>query len=388
MKIKIGIRNNLFYPLMIIIFTFFRKADTIIMSKSLEFDGSLLLTLIMFLSEFITGLFFYLFYYNYIISKQITSKKSNNNIKLNPPDSLIKIYFLIFMVAYFDFFVFILQTFYFPKFLQKESKSLDIRLRCSLIISSSIICYYLLRLKIYRHHKFVLLIILSCFMIVAISEYIFEIFLKEENGNSFLRFLIFLIIYYVFYGFLDIIEKYLLEVDNINAFKMLMLEGIFGLILTIIYSFLENPFEETKIVYDRKDKIDFILLIILFFIYFITSGGRNLYRVITNKLYSPMAKTLTDSFLDPLFIIYYYISGDDFKDSNNKKNIYFFIINVIISIIIVFCGCVYNELFVLFCCNLEHETYRQISKRARETKIELTMERILDIDDNYYTTLD
>ena len=77
-----------------------------------------------------------------------------------------------------------------------------------------------------------------------------------------------------------------------------------------------------------------------------------------------MARTLTDSFLDPLFIIYYFIFQKDFRNLDDNKNIYYFVINLILSIIIVFCGCIYNELFILLFCNLGYETYFQISKRA------------------------
>ena len=62
MGIKFGIRHNLFYPFMIIVFVSLRKVDSIIMSKYIKFNGSILLTLIMFLSEFITGLVLYLYY--------------------------------------------------------------------------------------------------------------------------------------------------------------------------------------------------------------------------------------------------------------------------------------------------------------------------------------
>ena len=61
MKIKIGIRHNLFYPLMVIIFTFIRKIDSIIMTDYIEFNGFLLLTITMYLSEIITGLFFFIY---------------------------------------------------------------------------------------------------------------------------------------------------------------------------------------------------------------------------------------------------------------------------------------------------------------------------------------
>ena len=31
------------------------------------------------------------------------------------------------------------------------------------------------------------------------------------------------------------------------------------------------------------------------------SGAKNLFRVVTNKIYSPMAKTLSDYFLNPVY---------------------------------------------------------------------------------------
>ena len=55
MKIKIGIRYNLIYPFLLITFTFFRNVDTLLMDKINEFKGSLLLTLIMFFSEIVSG---------------------------------------------------------------------------------------------------------------------------------------------------------------------------------------------------------------------------------------------------------------------------------------------------------------------------------------------
>ena len=45
----------------------------------------------------------------------------------------------------------------------------------------------------------------------------------------------------------------------------------------------------------------FIGLILLLFLYIILSGGRNAFRVITNKVYSPITKTLTDYLLNPLY---------------------------------------------------------------------------------------
>ena len=143
-----------------------------------------------------------------------------------------------------------------------------------------------------------------------------------------------------------------------------MLEGIIGLILVSIFSIWVNPLKEIKEVFDGEESIfKLYLLIIFLIIYFLSSGGRNIYRIITNKLYSPMTRTLTDCILDPLLLFFYYFFEEDFK-SEGEQNILFFIINIIASFIIVFSSCVYNELFVLFCCNLEYNTYYQISRRS------------------------
>ena len=46
------------------------------------------------------------------------------------------------------------------------------------------------------------------------------------------------------------------------------------------------------------------------------------------------------------------------------------ILSFILSIIMVLCSCVYNELLVLYCCGMEHETYIEVNKRAILSKIE------------------
>ena len=113
-----------------------------------------------------------------------------------------------------------------------------------------------------------------------------------------------------------------------------------------------------------SEKFDnFYLLILCLFLYFLLCGGRNAYRVATNKMYSPMAKSLTDYFLNPLIISYYFICENDFI-SGERKNRFFFVINLVLSIIIVFCGCIYNEFLVLYCFNLEFNAHKEVAKRA------------------------
>ena len=76
-----------------------------------------------------------------------------------------------------------------------------------------------------------------------------------------------------------------------------------------------------------------------------------------------MVTTLADYILNPLYLIYYFGALNDFK-KNGKLGIVYFVLNIIISLIISFFGCVYNEFIILFCYELERDTHDQISKRA------------------------
>ena len=353
---KFGIRKNLIYPLMIIISTNIRKIDTILMIKINNFESSLFLTLIMFLAEFIFGLITYL--------SNIQFSTRNN------PDKKYKSYFIIFTTAFFDFNIFLLKTYYLPKFNKFVSVSLNTRLRSSLTICSALLCYFLFRIPIYKHQIFSLILILICLIVIIITEYYYEKIIYLHSA------LLFNFLDHYFNSCLDLSEKYLLEYNYINPFKLLMLEGIIGFILSSIFSIWVNPLKEIEEVFEKEeDQNKLYLLIIFLVVYFLSSGGRNIYRILTNKLYSPMTRTLTDCISDPIFVIFYFLYEEDFK-SEGKRNILFFTINIIVSFLIVFGSCIYNEVFVLFCCNLEYDTYRQISIRA--TTVEKVINEVTD----------
>ena len=387
---KIGIRYNLLYPLMLIIFSFFRKIDSILMKYFIELEDSLLLTLIMFLSEFFSG--FILFRYHMAFLKR--ERKSTfmgielieGQIDINSPDSNLKIYSLIFLATFFDFIEFLLQTYYIPSKFGNLSISIDIRLRSILILCSAFCCYFILKFPIFRHQIFSLIIILICLIIVIISEYFFVYYLGKNSQIHYLLLLDF--ICQIFNSFLDLVEKYLLEYDFVNPFKMLMIEGLFGSILTTISYYFDFKFDINNS--KNLEEPTFIILLVAFLIIdFLLSGARNSYRVATNKLYSPMTRTLADSILDPLLIIYYYFFDDDFK-VDGKRNISYFIINLATSIIMVFCSCVYNELIVLFCCKLEYDTHHEVSIRAKdiEKAYELSSEESSDLYSSFNSDYD
>ena len=375
-KIKLGIRKNLFYPMMLIIINFFREIDLIVINenKNIIIEFTELKTLIMFLSECISGLIIYKYQLNFLSKKNEQKSSKVMGIKLikrsvsfssknERLDNDFKIYFYIFTASFLDFIGFMLSTY---EIFENFSYTLEDRLKSLLAILSSLLCYYLLKFPIFRHQKCSLILIFICLIIIIIIEYIFIPINKGTNFKSLSLNLLFILIQDLFYSFIDIIEKYLFEYDSINPFQMLMSEGIFGFILTFIFSIINNPF--TKMIDDfSKLLIDYkIVFIICLIIYFILSGAYNSYRVLINKLYSPTTLSLTYCFLDPLFIIFYNIIQKDTLRENN----YYLIINLFLSFFIVFCVCIYNELFVLFCFKLEKDTYHEISERSYTDIIE------------------
>ena len=151
-----------------------------------------------------------------------------------------------------------------------------------------------------------------------------------------------------------------------------MFEGIFVFIMSSIYSIIfQNPFKIIINYYNTNEIGNFVLLIFTLFLYFIFSGGLNIYKIYCNVIYSPMARSLNDYFFNPFFNIYYLIEENDFN-----KNFIYFILNEIICIIMDFLGCVFNEFIVLFFCSLDYDTKYGISKRAENIEMTNIISRI------------
>ena len=169
----------------------------------------------------------------------------------------------------------------------------------------------------------------------------------------------------------DIIDKYLLEYGSVDPFLIIMIEGFIGCIFGTIFIFVENPIEDLKNIYNSNSTTSFIFFIVLLFLYFLFTAFRVAFRIMVNKMFSPMVLTLSDYFLNPLYLIYNYIFGD-FK----SKDPLYFAINLILSTLTAISTFIYNEFVVLFCCGLEHNTHYQISQRSKTEEIEMDIYEI------------
>ena len=380
--IKFVSRPNIIYLVQLIIWNVLRKIEKTIISEVFDFGSSTIFSLLMFIGEFLAGLILARYQNKFLNTRSSTLTNTSTRTTINliqnkneitRPDNVFILYILLFITAFYDFVEFTLSVSYLGKF-YNISGSLESRLGGILTISAALFFYFLLKFQIFKHQFFSLLTIGICLILVIISEFIFQeidIFLSYGKFVGAL-FIIFLI--HFFNSLLDSIEKYLFEYDYFNPFKTLMWEGFFGTIITLIYCFIDNYFNKLVIYYNNKSTGKFVGLIFLLFLYIILCEGRNAFRVVTNKIYSPMVKSLTDYLLNPIYDIIEFSRGKDYL-SFGKRNIGYFIINLILSLIITICGCVYNEFIVLFCCKLEYNTHHEISQRAS-----IVLE---NIDDNF-----
>ena len=385
--IRFAIRPNLKYPLQLLLYHELRNVETILLSKLLKFSESLVFTPLMFLGEFFSGLIIFL-YQKKMVRKNIFIEKRPNkymNIELIKTenrikiiDSNLKIIFILFCCAVFDFVAFMLSIITTKKI--NISASLDLRLTGLLIIFEALFYYFILKLPIYKHQIFCLIIVGICIVLVIIFEFIFQDINIFLSYGSFVGF-IFLSLFNQFTRtLLDSNEKYLFEYDNVNPFYALMFEGFFGFTFTFFFSIYKNPIDILKDYKNNNGNYNskFAILIFCLIIYIILCGLKNSFRLITTRVYTPMTTTFAEYILNPIYNTINFALDDDFKSKGKRSYPYFFI-NLIIGLIISFIGLVYNEFLILFFCNLDKETHRQISRRCTLEKELIILE---DIDND------
>ena len=361
----IGIRNNLIYPLMLLLCIFICRVDEIIMKESLNFKLKYSFSVFLSISQLLSALVPLLYRHKKIKKKTINKVQSNKviqyitNRQAHIPDSNIKIAFLLFFDTFFYFVNNSLRKNYL--FFGNKKRSIDgfieKRLRSIHMLFSVILCSLTTNIKIYKH-QILALIVISVFLMMNI---LIEIFWLQTEISV----LVVFILCFLIRSFLDTTEKYLLEVDYACPYKILLWEGIISNILfAILAIFVDDYLNEIKTFITQEKTEDFYILLVLFTIYLVISGFRNIYRIHTVKYFSPMARALFELLLDPLIIIYnFWVKDEDIRDEIKNSRIYY-IITVISLLLMSIFSLVYNDFLVLYCCGLEKETYLEIQKRA------------------------
>lgn len=360
--IKCKIRNNSIYPLLFLLFNFLRKGAEILIKDVFGFKTNLLMPILIFISQVGGGII------KIIISKKFKKQKYiipqrgikliGKKPKITYADSKIKIVILIILASYFNYFGVMIRNGKKPEKINdfyKIDTTVESRLRNIQIIISAFLCFFCLRIKIYKHQILSLIIIMICLIGLIFIEF-FGLKMTERKIES--VFLSFLSCFAR--SFLDTTEKYLLEFDYIDPFKILLYEGLISFIFNIFsFYFGINDYKEEILGYNNNNKYSAYVLIPFLIFYTIFSAFRNIYRLYTNKIYSPTARAFIESVIDPIIFLYNF-----WKVGLLKNYLESFIFIIILLIIIGFFSLIYNEFIVLYCFGLERNTHSEIAERA------------------------
>ena len=288
----------------------------------------------------------------------IQTKKEMNRV-----DNEYKIIILYILDAYFDF-IGSLRRYYLNKLLKsknsslKSLKSVEMRIRSREIFFAAILCYFTIKIKFYKHQIISLIFIFVFLIICLVLESINMKYYKYDN-TIVIIYLILQIIISLCRVYSDIIEKYLFEFNYVNHFKILIFKNTLEIIFSSLLFFsnqIKSEIEEFK----KLSRTQFWISISLLILFFIASGFKNIYKILTIDTYSPMVRTICDCFFD---VIFYSISEIKDKERNMPK-VYLFFIDLICKIFILFFNLVYNEFLVLYCFGMEKNTHKGIVNRA------------------------
>ena len=105
------------------------------------------------------------------------------------------------------------------------------------------------------------------------------------------------------------------KINNNKIIEFILLGAFYVLIRLLLYL-------------DEKDSSDIVIFSILIILFFILTGFKNIYRIITIKIYSPMTRALIECILDPILYS---------MNTYGKEEIWYYIINIICLIIMGFC---------------------------------------------------
>lgn len=250
-----------------------------------------------------------------------------------------------------------------PSIITQQNSQLDLtnfryQLKIVVIFFYAFLSYFILDYPLYLHHKCSLL-----FFAFGFGFILYEA-IKENYLEWFWVFL--LVSCYLMVGLQDVYEKRIMEFQFISPYKLLLLEGVFGIFLSIITQLLlfnipcPNGWKcKTKeSIEDVHSFIqDFsITLFCYLLLYMIFLGGIYLLFVLTIKHFTPTHLAVSDVFAS---LIYW---GLEFRKED--KQFSFSSLYLYGYIIVSFGGLVYNEIVILYFCSLEKNTRTEIKARS------------------------
>ena len=353
--IKFAFSRKLIYLLIYFGSWFACLVINIAINRDLGFGSQIVFLWLLTIGKLLGGTSVYIYQYKSLKHNQKTKyfglELLYNKDEIKPADQPLKILLLIFFAAGFDsFFSYynLVNRAYYPKY------------GCITTIISSFICAYTLKLKVSKHQRISRLFMSIFLIFVIILEIVYMPDIAVPKYYIFTNFL--LIFQLIMASLTDCIEKYIVEANFISPFKVIMFEGCFELIFSIIISvFHKDPIDEFNKKFTTLGAGLKAVLIFLCTLYTLITGIVNAYKVYCNVIYSPMSRSLIDYFMAPGLNAF---SFTDNKTLYNHNSIVYIVLSELFAVLIDFFGLVYNEFIILYFFGLEYETQKEISQRG------------------------
>ena len=220
----------------------------------------------------------------------------------------------------------------------------------------------ILKYKFHKYHIVGVIIVLVGILIYTIIEIAITDF-TIIKGSMIALYCGLTVLVQLFTGVQECMEKYLMDKQNFNPFTLVSVEGIIGSVILSV-SFLplyyikcpsqtelhcnsesspnhsvEDIFDTFDFILRRRRYLGFLALLFIFFLLY------NIFRLLTNKHFSPVHRGFADSF--GYFLFWVFQLSFTIFDPNKMHTFPYFIFGALIYFIIIFGICEFLNIIVI-----------------------------------------
>ena len=290
-------------------------------------------------------------------------KKSNTTLSLEliysneKPISFNKLLIRTLLVSISDFAA-QYSVFLFYVFVQLDSVKLDL-LTIFNILSIYLFSRILLNVHFYKHHKLSFYINLICLMIMG-SVDIYNIY--PDWNLKVLLFILIKIFSSFCYSFEDVIGKKALTEEFLSPYKLLIYKGVYELLILIISSipFFFYKIGDQNIYYIFVKNLNSFNKVVLVLLLMITNFAYNVFIWIINERFSPNDLSMVmavEGFTNKIYLLLFKF---------DEVQVGFLIYELIFYLILAIGACIHNEIIILYFCNLNEYTKKNINIKSQE----------------------
>lgn len=242
------------------------------------------------------------------------------------------------------------------------------------IMFTSLFCYLILKTKLYRHHY---LSIIVFFFNIAVYFWIKYAIIDKQIKNIYSNWWYFILLtlaYIIPTSFREVLEKYIMDQYFLSAYRILLFEGIFLLIVFMIYlviiqfvqcstlGWMEILCYKSKWVIIKIDIIDNFscssIYTLFSWTYIIGVYLASYYRVETIRKLTPTHRFVCEMLSQLYWLLYRVI------ENTETDYWYMYCLDAVQVIILLLASFVFNEFIIINLYNLEFYTNMEIIKRG------------------------